>query len=133
MEGIVDINCPEKVKNFLWRACLNALPVCVNLNKIRIIEARCCPFCGHLETVEHALLGCEWSQHVWFGAMRFRMDARLIPRFDDWPCGIMCDRIISVSIEIALNTDRYSYIIALSSHTRHISNSPNQAEGGEHT
>ncbi|KAL0361676.1 UNVERIFIED_CONTAM: putative mitochondrial protein [Sesamum radiatum] len=57
---------PSKVKVFIWRACLNALPTGVNLRKRASICQVMCPLCGDgSEDVLHVLLRCPFARQVW--------------------------------------------------------------------
>ncbi|KAL0399727.1 UNVERIFIED_CONTAM: putative mitochondrial protein [Sesamum radiatum] len=57
---------PNKVKVFIWRACLNALPTGVNLRKRASICQVMCPLCGDgSEDVLHVLLRCPFASQVW--------------------------------------------------------------------
>lgn len=48
---------PPKIRNFVWRACHNALAVKNNLHRRRISPSNLCPVCQtEPETIEHALL-----------------------------------------------------------------------------
>lgn len=60
---------PQKIKNFLWRACHNSIAVKYNLWRKRISPSGRCPLCNaDQETVEHMLLVCPWTRAVWFGS-----------------------------------------------------------------
>ena len=57
---------PNKIKNFLWRVCSNALPTKENLKKRRIIDDASCNACQtEQESIFHALWECEKLSHVW--------------------------------------------------------------------
>ena len=63
------IKTPQKVKQFIWRLCNNAIPVRVNLFRRKLVTSPLCPICSQEpETVEHAMLLCPWTQLVWFGS-----------------------------------------------------------------
>ncbi|RYR54234.1 hypothetical protein Ahy_A06g029501 [Arachis hypogaea] len=60
---------PQKIKMFLWRACHDILPVGSNLYKRKMAPDPVCQIClKSSETVEHALLLCDWARATWFGA-----------------------------------------------------------------
>ncbi|XP_030929385.1 uncharacterized protein LOC115955407 [Quercus lobata] len=60
------LNIPSKIKNFAWRACLDALPTMVNLKKRGIGENGFCPCCGsELEAISHSIIRCEVAKRVW--------------------------------------------------------------------
>lgn len=57
---------PNKVRNFLWCACHNAIPVKQNLVRRKIITEDTCEQCNlNSETVCHALWECPKSAEVW--------------------------------------------------------------------
>ncbi|KAL0357534.1 UNVERIFIED_CONTAM: putative mitochondrial protein [Sesamum calycinum] len=57
---------PNKVKVFVWRACLNALPTGSNLNKRMGGLHAVCPFChDETEDIIHVLAGCTFARQVW--------------------------------------------------------------------
>ena len=57
---------PNKIKNFLWRVCSNALPTKENLKKRRIIDDASCNACQtEQESIFHTLCECEKLSHVW--------------------------------------------------------------------
>ncbi|KAL0285140.1 UNVERIFIED_CONTAM: hypothetical protein Sangu_2792800 [Sesamum angustifolium] len=57
---------PNKVKVFVWRACLNALPPGANLNKRMVGLQAVCPFCQDAaEDVLHVLAGSTFARQVW--------------------------------------------------------------------
>ena len=65
-----------KVKNFIWRACSNYLTTNWNLWRKKIKSSAICAICEKEdETVEHALLLCEWIVVVWHGLdIRYKVD-----------------------------------------------------------
>ncbi|KAK3194099.1 hypothetical protein Dsin_025409 [Dipteronia sinensis] len=57
---------PPKVKIFIWRACLNAVPSLENLYHRKIVAAPSCTRCAsHVESTSHALFGCKAARRVW--------------------------------------------------------------------
>ena len=57
---------PNKIKNFLWRVCSNALPTKENLMKRRIINDASYNACQtEQESMFHAIWECEKISHVW--------------------------------------------------------------------
>ncbi|KAL0283168.1 UNVERIFIED_CONTAM: hypothetical protein Sangu_2906400 [Sesamum angustifolium] len=57
---------PNKVKVFVWRACLNALQTSANLNKRMVGLEAVCPFChDEAEDILHVLAGCTFARQVW--------------------------------------------------------------------
>ena len=64
---IWQLKVPSKIQIFLWRACSNAIPVRWLLWKRRVVESPICSVCNiEEESVEHLMLGCEWTRGVWF-------------------------------------------------------------------
>ncbi|OMP07498.1 hypothetical protein COLO4_07290 [Corchorus olitorius] len=84
------IQAPSKIKNFLWKACQNALATYQNLWKRRCCTTPTCQLCLHQEeSVEHLLLCCDWVQKVWFGSsLAYHVDRQSITSFDFWLVGI---------------------------------------------
>ncbi|XP_062171126.1 uncharacterized protein LOC133876913 [Alnus glutinosa] len=65
-KNIWAINVPNASKNFLWRACQNALPTKQNLLRKGVVENDICPCCQlDVESVIHALWCCPGAQDVW--------------------------------------------------------------------
>ena len=59
-------NVPGKVKQFLWKACTNALPKMENLKKRRILDDDTCHQCSSkAESGLQALWDCEGLRQVW--------------------------------------------------------------------
>ncbi|KAK4387746.1 putative mitochondrial protein [Sesamum angolense] len=57
---------PSKIKVFVWRACLNALPTGKSLSKRLPGFSAPCPFCQHCEEdVLHSLVLCPFARQVW--------------------------------------------------------------------
>ena len=57
---------PNKVKNFLWRVCREALPVKTNLVRRRVIEEDVCSHCNlKAEDGFHALWDCFELSAIW--------------------------------------------------------------------
>ena len=57
---------PNKVKNFVWRTCREALPTKANLSRQRIVPDGVCDRCKrHSEDNSHALFFCSDVQVVW--------------------------------------------------------------------
>ena len=56
---IWSLSVPCKVRNFLWRACKNAIPTLNNLKRRCVVEdSKCSLYAQHDEDVIHALLSC---------------------------------------------------------------------------
>ena len=59
------LNCPYKLKQFMWRSCRNILPTKYRL-KSRGVDIKVgCDHCGQCESVEHVLWGCKFAVDVW--------------------------------------------------------------------
>ena len=57
---------PSVVRVFLWMACLNILPIKLNLHKRGIVKDSLCPICKQEgESVEHILWTCELARDVY--------------------------------------------------------------------
>ena len=60
------LNLPAKIKVFAWRACVNGLPTMEAIFSKGISQSMACLVCGNdAETVDHALLRCDFSSLVW--------------------------------------------------------------------
>lgn len=60
------LNMPNKVKTFAWRACTECLPTLKNLARRKVVQSKVCLSCEkELESVVHALCGCENIRVVW--------------------------------------------------------------------
>ena len=59
------LNCPSKVKQFMWRACKNTLPTNYSLKLKRIPMEDACGVCGKVKSSGHALWDCEVAEAVW--------------------------------------------------------------------
>ena len=68
------MNVPSKIKNFLWRACSEALPTRSNLAKRKVLDDPTCQLYGsEHENTMHALWSCKNILTVWeanFGWLR---------------------------------------------------------------
>jgi hypothetical protein len=63
------MHIPPKVKNFVWRACLNILPTKANLKKKKITSDGFCPICeSDAESTIHALWECPAANDVWLSS-----------------------------------------------------------------
>ncbi|XP_065615736.1 uncharacterized protein LOC136061642 [Quercus suber] len=70
------LNCPNKMKQFMWRSCRNILPTKHRLKSRGVDIEVGCDFCGICESVEHVLWGCKFTAEVW-GESRLKLP--LIP------------------------------------------------------
>ena len=59
------LECPNKVKQFFWKACKNILPTNSTLVSRKITRDDRCGLCGLCETSGHALWGCKFASEVW--------------------------------------------------------------------
>ncbi|KAL5549925.1 hypothetical protein UlMin_000101 [Ulmus minor] len=60
------LKLPPKIKKFLWRSCLNALPTKDNLVKRGIKTLQSCPRCGEVqESVLHVFFECIYARSLW--------------------------------------------------------------------
>ncbi|KAK3228943.1 hypothetical protein Dsin_000824 [Dipteronia sinensis] len=65
------LNVPPKVRIFIWRVCLNAIPSLANLWARKVVADPCCLRCGvDVESGGHALFWCGGARKVW-GLTRF--------------------------------------------------------------
>ena len=73
-----------RISYFIWRACGNYLATNYNLWKKKVRTSAICPICeiGE-ETVEHALLQCDWTLAVWYGMdIGYKVDRQKITSLD---------------------------------------------------
>ena len=60
------LDCPNKVRNLIWRACHNSLPSKCNLFRRRIISEQCCDCCkAENEDTVHVVWSCRMLDDVW--------------------------------------------------------------------
>ena len=64
---IWQLNCPNKIKHFMWRTCKNILPTKNRLMIGGVGSEDYCALCGHSETMGHTLWGCQYAKDVWNG------------------------------------------------------------------
>ena len=63
---IWSLSIPPKVRNFLWRAAKNAIPVKTNLVKWQVLQEEICDHCKvHSEDMVHALWLCPCLNEIW--------------------------------------------------------------------
>ena len=68
-----------KVKNFIWRACLNILPTKINLKKKKITTDGFCPICeSEAESIAHALWECPVANDVWLSS---KLRVQKVPKY----------------------------------------------------
>ncbi|KAK4413195.1 hypothetical protein Salat_2732000 [Sesamum alatum] len=57
---------PNRVKNFCWKICKEAVPVTNNLVKRRVLIEDLCSVCKmNGETLRHAFLECPYTRFLW--------------------------------------------------------------------
>ncbi|KAK2660058.1 hypothetical protein Ddye_006591 [Dipteronia dyeriana] len=60
------LNLPPKVRIFVWRACLIAMPSLELLWKKNVVESPRCQCCGSSsKSSNHALFGCKVARKTW--------------------------------------------------------------------
>ena len=59
------LECPSKIKHFMWRACKNILPTRNRLKSKGVGCEDCCALCGASETSGHILWDCTFAKEVW--------------------------------------------------------------------
>lgn len=66
------LSIPNKVKNFFWRACRDAMPAKVNLQKRKILLSGVCDHCKKdSESILHALWDCLELAQTWRSCPEF--------------------------------------------------------------
>ena len=95
------LEVPNKVKNFMWRLCSNAVATNSNLYKRKVRADPLCPMCNmEAETIEHLCLLCDWTMPIWFVVcfgMRYQKNE--ICRFDEWLNGIVSKKGIDKEVK----------------------------------
>ena len=72
------MECPNKIKYFMWRACRNILPT-RNRLKVKGVDCEdCCALCGDCETLGHILWDCIFAKEVW-SETKIKLPALLEP------------------------------------------------------
>lgn len=64
-KSIWSLNCPNKIKHFMWHACRNILPTNHCLKKRKVVSANECGLCGACKTIGHVLVQCSIAAEVW--------------------------------------------------------------------
>ena len=58
--GLWRLKVPNKIKTFVWRACIESFPTLVNLARRKVVLSNSCISCNREpEIVIHSLWGCE--------------------------------------------------------------------------
>ena len=90
---------PCKVRNFLWRACRNAIPTKKNLQRRCVVDDPLCPFCSqHEENVFHALWSCPELAQVWNEDIQWSFKDRMT--FHDFPQLLLHVLNLECSVEL---------------------------------
>lgn len=67
-KSVWKLKVPNKIRNFWWRVCKNAVATKENLFRRRCAKSSSCPLCDEkVESIEHLLFACPWTRAVWFG------------------------------------------------------------------
>ena len=64
-KSVWQLRCPNKIKNFIWRACKDILPTKTKLKDRKIPVEVDCDICCEAETAGHVFWGCELAVAVW--------------------------------------------------------------------
>lgn len=65
------LQVPNKIKNFMWRACRDSLPMKANLRRRHITDSPLCERClREEESLLHVLWSCCELDSVWYGRNR---------------------------------------------------------------
>ena len=64
---IWQLNCPNKIKHFMWRACKNILPTKNWLMTRGVGSEDCCALCGQSEASGYVLWRCHYAKAIWSG------------------------------------------------------------------
>ena len=62
---IWNLDCLNKIRHFMWRACRNILPTKCHLKSKGLEVETNCDVCGRDEIVSHILWGCQTAAEVW--------------------------------------------------------------------
>ncbi|XP_072084749.1 uncharacterized protein [Arachis hypogaea] len=83
---IWNVQTPQKIKSFIWRAAHNIVPVNERLFKRRMVNSPMCQICFmEPETIEHTLLLCSWTRAAWFGSQcQYCPSQDHITSFGEW-------------------------------------------------
>ena len=66
MEVCLGAVVPNKIKNFVWRACQNFLPTKSNLYRKQVINSEVYELCDKsCETTSHVRLHCDFATSIW--------------------------------------------------------------------
>lgn len=88
---IWNLNIPQKLKHFWWKACSNLLATKENLHRRKCNPSPLCPICSlKPESVEHLLFQCEWTTAAWFGSnLTYKVDFLAVSSVMKWTIKMM--------------------------------------------
>ena len=64
-KAIWKLHCPNKIRNFIWRACKDILPTKTKLRDRKIPVEVECDLCEGVETTGHTFWSCDIAAAVW--------------------------------------------------------------------
>ena len=102
---IWDLEVPNKIKHFIWRACRKSLPTKKNLFIKKVTRNAVCDLCHvGVEDVIHALWGCQVLKEVWWEEpyLRNQLAAQFVDFRDLW-LGIISNNDHSLA-------ERFAYV-----------------------
>ena len=103
---IWDLEVPNKIKHFIWRACRKSLPTKKNLFIKKVTRNAICDLCHvGVEDVIHALWGCQVLKEVWWEEpyLRNQLAAQFVDFRDLW-LGITINNDHSLA-------ERFAYVL----------------------
>ncbi|XP_057432855.1 uncharacterized protein LOC130725663 [Lotus japonicus] len=84
------LQVPNKVRHFLYRAAANRLPCKRNLARRGVLLHDSCVLCnadGASKTLDRLFLQCEWTQRFWFAVLNLRSST--LSSFRGWILGLL--------------------------------------------
>ena len=99
-----NLQVPNKIKNFLWRLCINSLATNMNLYKRKVRQDPVYSiYRNEEETIEHLYFTCDWTALVWFArcyGLRCRKEdiGRIDERLDKMFSGKDIDMVVKKAI-----------------------------------
>lgn len=83
-----NLNIPQKIKHFIWKACHEAIPIKMNLIKKGINTNPICNIYNkENETTLHRLVTCSETRKIWYAStlsLRITDDESEKPNFQIW-------------------------------------------------
>lgn len=64
-KAVWKLHCPNKIKNFIWRACKDILLTKTKLRDRKIPVEVECGLCESVETAGHAFWCCDFAAAIW--------------------------------------------------------------------